>query len=172
MRWGYHGTHVHRKERAWLLPLVEEVQRRLPGAVFEIFGGRRVRRTFSHIPRVQVLSPRSWSGYLDYARSTPLAVGVAPLLPGPFNEARSHTKAFDIMRTGAVGIFSAREPYLSALQDSGAITLGDDYQVWAGHVERLLTDPVERQARFAQHLCWLQGQVARAGELQSLFDEN
>jgi hypothetical protein len=152
------------------VPLVEEVQARVPDAVFEVFGGRRLARRLSHIPRVEVLGVRSWSDYLEYARSQPLAVGVAPLLPGYFNAARSHTKAFDILRTGAVGVFSARDPYLSAMSGSGALFANDEPGVWAEHVIRLLRDPAERQARFAQHLGWLKGQVASPDELQLLFD--
>ncbi len=169
LRWGYHGTVVHRHEPAWLVPVVEQVQRRVPGAVFEIFGGSRIRRFFAGIPRVEVLPPRSWPDYLAYARSQPLAVGVAPLLPGPFNAARSHTKAFDILRTGAVGVFSAREPYTSAMQDSGAILLGDDPALWADAIVRLLNDPGERATRFAHLLQWLEGQRAQPGELEALL---
>lgn len=170
MRWGYHGSPIHHKEPAWLVPLVAEVQRQVPEAVFEIFGGRRVRRLFAGIPRVEVLPPRSWPEYLEYARSHPLAVGVAPLLPGRFNAARSHTKAFDIMRTGAVGLFSGREPYLSALQGADALLLGDDPLDWVEPVVRLLRNPDERTTRFKRHLTWLQGQVAQPGELERLLD--
>lgn len=170
-RWGYHGTQVHRKELKWLLPLVEQVQSEVPDAVFEIFGGRGIARDFSGIPRVDVLRPRGWLDYLAYARSHPLAVGVAPLLPGPFNAARSHTKAFDIIRTGAVGIFSAREPYLSALDESGAVMVDDNHRSWADHVVRLLNDEAKRAARFEQQLDWLQGQVAKPDELEILFNQ-
>jgi len=169
-RWGYHGTQIHRRELKWIVPVVEEVQARVPDAVFEVFGGPRLARQLSHISRVEVQSVRSWPDYLGYARSNPLAVGVAPLLPGHFNAARSHTKAFDIMRTGAVGVFSARDPYLSALQGSGALFAEDEPSVWAEHVVRLLGDPEERRARFSQHLEWLEGEVAAPDELQSLFD--
>ena len=171
LRWGYHGSPVHHREPAWLVPVVEQVQRRVSGAVFEIFGGRRTERLFSGIPRVEVLPPRNWPDYLAYARTHPLAVGVAPLLPGPFNAARSHTKAFDILRTGAVGVFLAREPYVSAMQGSGGVLLGDDPAEWVDAVARLLTDSGERAERFAQGLQWLEGQVARPGELQALLSD-
>ena len=172
LRWGYHGTQVHRREFQWIVPLIEEVQARVPNAVFEVFGGRRLARQLSHIPRVEVQAVRSWPDYLAYAKSHPLAVGVAPLLPGYFNAARSHTKAFDIMRTGAVGVFSARDPYLSALQGSGALYAEDGPGAWAEHVVRLLHDPGERSVRFSQHLEWLKGQVAAPDELQLLFDKS
>lgn len=171
LRWGYHGSPVHHREPAWLVPVVERVQRRVPEAVFEIFGGRRTKRLFSGVPRVEVLPPRSWTDYLAHARAHPLAVGLAPLLPGPFNAARSHTKAFDILRTGAVGVFSAREPYVSAMRGSGGMLVGDDPAAWEDVVVRLLTDPGERARRFARDLQWLTGQVARPGELQVLLGD-
>jgi hypothetical protein len=170
LRWGYHGSPIHHREFKWIVPLVEEVQARVPNAVFEVFGGRGVARQLSHIPRVEVQAVRNWPDYLKYARGNPLAVGLAPLLPGYFNAARSHTKAFDIMRTGAVGVFSARDPYLSALGGSGALYANDNQDVWAEHVVRLLNNPDERSERFSLHLEWLRGQVAAPDELQLLFD--
>ena len=149
-RWGYHGTRVHIRELRWIIPIVEMVQSLVPEAEFEVFGERAIERLFAHIPRVMVRPPLPWPEYVAYCRANPLAVGLAPLLPGRFNGARSHTKAFDILRCGAAGLFSNRPPYSAVLSGSGAILLADEPTQWAQWIIRLLQDDVLRQAKFRQ----------------------
>lgn len=149
-RWAYHGTRVHERELRWIVPIVEAVQKAVPKAEFEVFGGQAVQRLFAHIPRVTVRPPLPWPEYVAYCRANPLAVGLAPLLPGRFNAARSHTKAFDILRCGAVGLFSNRPPYSTALAGSGAILLPDEPQRWVEWAIRLLQEDGMRQALFKE----------------------
>lgn len=165
-RWGYHGTWIHGREIRWLVPIVAAVHEALPDAEFELFGDRRVVRMFHDIPRVRVLRKRYWPEYLAYARSASLAVSLAPLLPGRFNAARAHTKLFDIIRCGAVGLFSSRPPYSTALADSGAVLLDDDPSVWIAQVSRWLDDDALRLAGFARLTDWVSmhcgdGDIAR-----------
>lgn len=155
-RWGYHGTRIHQRELRWLVPVVRLVQEAVPDAEFEVFEGERVARLFAGIPRVRVLAPMSWPEYLAHCHNSNLAVGLAPLLPGRFNAARSPTKAFDIARCGAVGVFSEREPYLSALAGSGAALLPDDAQTWAAEIVRLLRDDALRSERYRHMARWME----------------
>lgn len=151
-RWGYHGTRIHRRELEWLVPVVRAVQHRMPQAVFEVFGDDWVRRLFAGIPRVEVIAPLPWPQYLRRAEGCHLAVGLAPMLPGYFNAARSSTKVFDILRCGAVPVCSARAPYDdSGLQEAGAVLLPDDPGKWADAVTHLLADDDRRM--------WLYGKI-------------
>lgn len=152
-RWGYHGTRIHERELRWLLPVVEVVQKSVPQAEFEVFGGPKVARWFAHVPRVRVLPPLTWPDYVQHALSSNLAVGVAPLLAGKFNAARSYTKAFDILRCGAAGVFSARTPYTALPQDA-AVLLPDETQAWAGAIIRLLRDDDARIERYQRMKAW------------------
>lgn len=167
-RWGYHGTRIHGRELRWLLPIVEAVQRRVADAEFEVFGGQQVARMLAQIPRVRVVAPLPWQGYLAHCRSSALAVGVAPMLPGHFNAARSYTKAFDIVRCGAVGVFSARAPYFPALASSGAVLLPDEPDLWAEEIERLLLSDMERMQRYERMMDWVE-QVSREGSIAELI---
>lgn len=154
-RWGYHGTRVHQDEIRWLLPVIRAVQEAVPDAQFEIFGNRRVAAWLRDIPRVLVREPLSWPAYLKQAEANPLAVGLAPILPGRFNSVRSHTKVFDIARSGAVGLFSARDPYATALCGAGFSLLPDEPQDWAESVVDLFTDDhalMMSQSRFTDWL--------------------
>lgn len=147
-RWGYHGTRVHARELRWIVPIVAAVQRSVPEAEFEVFGGAVAKRLFAHVPRVKVRTPLPWPEYVDFCHANPLAVGLAPLLPGYFNEARSHTKAFDIVRAGAVGIFSDRGPYKSVFKGGDVILLSDDQSRWVNCVVQLLRDDGLRIDKF------------------------
>lgn len=163
-RWGYHGTRTHEREIRWLLPVVEAVQAAAPDHEFEIFGNARIARWFAHVPRVHVLPPRPWSAYLAHCRSSNLAVGVAPLLPGRFNAVRSWVKIFDITRCGAVGVFSDREPYAPGLEGVGAALLANEQSLWSAEIVRLLANDDLRLACYDRASKW----VARQGNKEDL----
>lgn len=161
-RWGYHGTRMHERELRWLLPVVEAVQKAVPEAEFEVFGGPKVARWLAHVPRVRVLPPLPWPDYVGHALGSSLAVGLAPLLPGRFNAARSYTKAFDILRCGAVGVFSERAPYTS-LAEQGAVLVPDKPDAWTEAVVHLLRNDPERLERYQMLARWAERCSATAG---------
>jgi hypothetical protein len=167
-RWAYHGTRIHHRELRWLVPVVEAVQSSLPEAEFEVFGNAAVARRFAHVPRVRVLAPRPWPAYLAHCAQSELAVGLAPLLPGRFNAVRSWVKMLDIVRCGAVGVFSDREPYASALAASGAALLPDDQGRWAAEIRRLLEDDAMRMTRYRQASAWVHD-TKRGGDIEMLI---
>lgn len=165
-RWCYHGTRAHTVELRWLKPVVEVVQHQVRDAEFEVMGGAGVRRLFAGIPRVSVLAPRPWQDYVKHCENTDIAVGVAPLLPGNFNAARSHVKIFDIAHCGAVGVYSRRAPYFPALDTAGAVFVGDNQREWSEQIEALLVDDERRLERFSRAAVWITNQQSA----QNLFD--
>lgn len=169
-RWGYHGTRIHQRELRWLVPVIKAVQQAVPTAEFEVFGGPRVVRLFSGIPRVRMLPTLSWLDYAAYCDNSSLAVGVAPLLPGKFNAVRSHTRAFDIASCGAAGIFSSREPYASALAGTGAALLPDEPDVWAAGIVRLLTDDELREEQYHRTVQWMH-EICRGEDIAALIND-
>jgi len=154
-RWGYHGTRIHHGELRWLVPLVEQVHERLPDVSFEVFGGQGVRRLFSSLPRVAVLSPRSWSEYRTYCHANPLAIGVVPLLPGRFNAARSHVKLFDMARCGALGVFSNDAPYADLLKGAGCRLVSSDRQSWVSEICEIFGDETARLVDYQKVSGWI-----------------
>jgi glycosyltransferase involved in cell wall biosynthesis len=150
----YHGTASHAHEIRWLAPIIRDVQRSSPTSTFEIFGDSRVNRLYRDIPRVAVLHPMAWENYLAYSAAASLHVGLAPLLPGPFNAARCHTKFFDFVRCGAVGIYSDVEPYASFVQDGvDGLLVPNSAQAWSAAMVRLMGDDAlrDRMAAAARH---------------------
>ena len=157
-KWAYHGTRIHIRELKWLVPIVAAVQEALPRAEFEVFGDAKVARLFSGVPRVKVMAPLPWVDYLDYCYTTNIAVGVAPMLAGPFNAVRSCSKAFDIARCGAVGVFSSCEPYAALESCLGATTLDNDQEQWVNAIVNLLQNDALRIEQYEQFLLWIKAQ--------------
>lgn len=138
----YHGTASHLAEIQWLVPVIREVQSSCDDTSFEIFGDLSVNRLYRDIPRVSVLHPMGWENYRAHCARAELHIGLAPLLDNPFNAARSTTKFFDVVRCGAAGIYSNREPFRSFIRDRVDGFLADnDPALWARRIISLAKDP-------------------------------
>jgi hypothetical protein len=155
-RWGYHGTRIHKRELDWLVTVVKRVHQEEPEAEFEVFGNHSVVSKFSGIPRVTVLPTMPWADYVAHCYASNLAVGLAPMLPGRFNQVRSCAKAFDIVRCGAVGVFSISEPYAPLQKCAGVALLQNDQDVWVEEVLNLLRNDALRLSRYEQFLGWIE----------------
>ena len=164
-RWAYLGTRTHQREIDWLLPVVAAVQARSALFGFELFGDARVARQFARVPRARVLPPRPWPEFVQYCRTTRLAVGVAPLLPGGFNALRSGVKLFDITRCGAAAVLSRVAPYAPELEEVAAALLPNDPDAWVTAISGLLNDDERRIAAHARAAAW----VAQAGRETDLL---
>lgn len=149
VRFFYHGTASHGAELQWLRSIVHDVQQRVTNTYFEVIGDHSVNRLYRDIPRVMIVHPMSWERYREHCLVSERQIGLAPLLPGSFNAARSHTKFFDITRCGAVGIYSNRPPFSGFIRDGEDGLLCEDRpQSWVEAIRVLATDP-ERRARLA-----------------------
>jgi hypothetical protein len=122
------------------------VQKRSANTSFEIFGRGWVQKLYREVPRTTVVHPASWDNFRDYCAGRELHIGLAPLLPHRFNAARSHTKFFDFVRCGAVGVFSNVEPYKSFVNHECDGLLVDNVRdAWVQAVLRLVHDPELRR---------------------------
>lgn len=143
----YHGTASHRDEAEWLLPVVRGVLARRRGARFEIVAAGATARRWGRIPGVDVVPPMAWPDYVRFCRARPRAVGLAPVLDGAFNRARSPVKYFDIARCGAVGVYSAGPVFGRVVADgTDGVLLPDSPERWIDAVVALLDDPPRRRA--------------------------
>lgn len=160
----YHGTWAHRHEIAWLVPIVKEIQKRFPNHVFEIIGNRKVKKLFSGIPKVLVLSGMSWEKYQEYSEKVHYQLGLAPCFNTPFNQTRSHTKLFDITRMGAVGVYSNVSPYQDVISDGHTGTLVENNtQDWIEAISILLnTSTEDRKYIHENALSWCKDSLENA----------
>lgn len=143
----YHGSASHQDEIRWLYPVVEAALSQDPTLCFEIIGNARVRAQFAALPRVHVLHPMKWPAYRALLGRPGRTIGLAPLLEGPFNAARSCTKFFDITRAGAVGIYADHPVYRPVVRHmQNGLLLPMDQQAWVDAILRLNTSEEERRA--------------------------
>lgn len=142
----YHGSASHGVEIRWLVEVMRQVQVSQGCTTFEIFGGHEVNKLFRSLPRTSVLHPMSWPNYLAYTGSIRRDIGLAPLLPEPFNAGRAPSKFFDFARMGAVGIYTDVEPYRGFVQHGvDGLLLPNDPAVWATAIGELAADPARRK---------------------------
>jgi hypothetical protein len=143
----YHGTASHGAEIEWLRPIMGEVLARCPQVHFELFGDRQVASLYRELPRVAVLNPMRWQNYLEYSAATRRQIGLAPLLPTPFNATRGAVKFFDFARMGAVGVYSAVPPYLGFVRDGvDGLLLAQEPGLWVEALVALADDTPRRLA--------------------------
>ncbi|MVW73307.1 glycosyltransferase family 4 protein [Bordetella sp. 15P40C-2] len=137
----YHGSATHQAEMDWLYPVMREVLNARPRAHFELIGSHGVNQQFRNLPRTRVLHPLSWQNYVSHCRTLNAHIGLAPLLPSPFNMGRSHSKIFDITRCGAVGIYSDPSTYATAIEDrEDGLLLANDPDLWVEEIIGLIDD--------------------------------
>lgn len=142
----YHGTASHLAEIKWLAELMRQVQTPEGRTTFEIFGNHEVNKLFRGLPRTAVLHPMDWPNYLAYTGSIRRDIGLAPLLPEPFNAGRAPSKFFDFARMGAVGIYTDVEPYCGFVRHGvDGLLLPNDPAAWSSAINELAADPARRQ---------------------------
>ena len=146
----YLGTSVHWPEMQFLVPVLQELQRRHGHTHVDVFGDHQVNRLFRDLPRMRIIHPMGWSQYLVETGTHRVDLLLCPLLESPFNAARAPVKFIDAARTGAVGLYSDRPPYRGWIRDGeDGLLLGDSPSDWIAAIGALILDP-DRRLRLAQ----------------------
>src|SRR5678816_2282063 len=92
------------------------------------------------------MHPTSWDNFRDHCAGKSFHIGLAPLLPHPFNAARGYTKFYDFVRCGSAGIYSNIDPYASFVRhEQDGLLVDADPDAWVDAIERLATDDALRQ---------------------------
>lgn len=143
----YHGTASHIAEQRWLPQVVRGLQEACENTRFGIVGDAAVARLFRGIPRVTVSRPLSWPDYLAWTRTQHCDIALAPLLPGPFNAARSPTKFLDNTRMGAAGVYADVTPYSGFVRhDVDGLLVPMSPLAWTDALVALVRDGERRRA--------------------------
>lgn len=137
----YHGQKTHGADREWLDGIISEVHLLCPDAEFELIGGPMLRWKYRRKCHVTVRSALSWPAYRALGTTERFDIGLAPLVPTPFNSARSWTKYLDIARFGAVGLYAAGEPYEHVVTDGcNGRLLNSETSTWVEALSKLIND--------------------------------
>ncbi|MDP5190181.1 hypothetical protein [Rheinheimera baltica] len=140
----YHGSSSHQAEARWLFPIVADALKAVPALNFEIIADKKIARLYRGLQKTHVLQPMSWPSYQALLQRQRYDIGLAPLLPLPFNQARSVTKFFDITQAGAVGIYAESPIYQAVQQDKSGIRLPMQPQLWRDTIVSLANDNQRR----------------------------
>lgn len=137
----YHGSATHQAEMEWLFPIIGALLKKCPDLHFELIGNHTINQKFRHLPRTRILHPLSWHNYISHCHTLHGHIGLAPILPSPFNGGRSHSKIYDIARCGAVGIYSTPSPYVDAIaHGEDGLLLKNDPDLWVETIHELVND--------------------------------
>lgn len=99
------------------------------------------------------------TGYPDFCqralRFAPFHVGVAPLAPGAFNDAKSDIKFLDYTALGAAALLANRAPYAQPLARGLAWGVGPTPNDWQTALQTLWNERDAAQERLAAARAWL-----------------
>jgi hypothetical protein len=133
LRIAYHATNTHRREHAFLVPVIEEVMRRRPNVRFEVLARGRSEGLWKSAAiskeRITVLPPTNWREYQRYSRKEGADIALMPLMEGVANASRADTKLIDCCRMGAASLMSDVAPYRRN-RNSGAFMVENSPEKW------------------------------------------
>ncbi|MDQ0454167.1 hypothetical protein [Rhizobium paknamense] len=141
----YHATGVHVAEHHFLRPIIETVLAARPQARFEVVAGPNAAGIWQGLERCHVLSPTSWTDYLEKMASARVDIFLVPLTPSAVNDCRAPTKRIDAARLNAAGLYSASPSYGFG-HDRGEIHLAHEAEDWVRAILALIDNPAERKA--------------------------
>jgi redox-sensitive bicupin YhaK (pirin superfamily) len=90
-----------------------------------------------------------WHEYLQFSALKYRHIGLALLFDSPFNKGRSYVKFFNIMRSGAVGIYSEHFPLAKRIKEFQAgVVLPMEVEVWKSAILELAGSSERREKLF------------------------
>ena len=143
----YHATTSHKKEFFWLKDLLESLQQE--DLLFELVVDKKIANLYKGFRNVWVVNTMKWHEYLQFSALKYRHIGLALLFDSPFNKGRSYVKFFNIMRSGAVGIYSEHFPLAKRIQEFQAgVVLPMEVEVWKSATLELAGSSERREKLF------------------------
>ncbi len=129
---------------------------------------------FADLPAGRVQFHPYQFNYAGYAKTVCEArpdVLVAPIGATRFEASKCPNKFLEITASGAAGVYSRAEPYLSSVRDGETgLFAGEDVAEWRRQIERLIDDAPLRRNIAAQALQVVAGQYDTAAVLPRFLD--
>lgn len=139
---GYFGTPHHRKDIEAIFPALLRIDELFRGRVqFEFIGcypegWAKLKRAVIH-PCIH-----DYAGFLRKLAALNWTVGLAPLRPTPFNEAKSDSKFRDYTAAGITGVYADLPPYRQAVRPGiNGWLAGNHPTQWVEKISEALRDP-------------------------------
>jgi len=144
---GYVASADHLSNLKMVLPAIVGLLDRHVDLSFELFGSIPVPDELERFgPRVRKVDPiADYEAFLDALCERQWDIGIAPLVPTPFNRTKSNNKWIEYSSAGVAVIASANLVYDQCCAE-GCGLLVDGLDEWDAALERLVSDEVERLA--------------------------
>jgi len=143
----YHATASHTKEFLWLKDLLISLQSE--DLLFELVVDRNVVKLYNGLEKVWLINTMKWQEYLEFSTLKYRHIGLALLFDSPFNRGRSYVKFFNIMRSGAVGVYSEYFPLAELIKEFQAgVVLPMEVEAWKSAILELATSSERREKLF------------------------
>lgn len=145
-RIGYLGTFTHGPDLASIMPALAEALSRHEDWGFELLG---VTSAVNLIPRavasrMRVIGnyPAPYPEFLPWiAGNLKWSIGIAPLLPGEFNDCKSDIKLLDLGVIGSAGACADLPAYAATARAAGTShAAAGDVEGWLGMLDALMAD--------------------------------
>lgn len=160
----YHGTMVHRDDINAISPALREVHDKYDHVRIQIVMGDYVPSMLKGLPRVEIIPAMPWDDYKKFIERSRAHIGLSPILKTPYNLGKSVVKIMDICALGAVGIYTASEPYAKYVRSGeNGFLLENDPLIWQKTISWLIEHPQElcRMAIAGQELARRVGDIGR-----------
>jgi len=141
-RIAFHATEAHKAEHVFAAEICRLLEKSRDDFVFDVRAAPRLGSIWAG-RRADVARPVHWQAYRKSALSGAMDVMIAPLSATRANAARSPSKAIDIVRYGAAGLF-ADVPAYESLRGAAPL-LAPDPDIWRQNIEALLDDARSRE---------------------------
>ncbi len=142
----YFGSSSHIQELDWLVSLFKELQLYRNDCLIHIILNKKWVHKFSKIPRIIIYQPMAWETFFMDSCNKNIDIALVPNFSSRFNDCRSPTKFFDIIRMKAVGIYSCTPPYLGFIRNRiDGYLLPNNIECWIEKINHLLDDEQQRK---------------------------
>lgn len=112
------GSASHLAALHAIAPLMRDALDRCPSATFTYFSPRRIAGLEEH-PRARRIEPMTWPEYQRWMGRNRFHLALYPLMPSPFDRARSQSKLIEHALVGAAGMYP--EDWSPALAHPGLL---------------------------------------------------
>lgn len=140
----YLGSSVHRADLDFLWPVIGAALAGNPRARFHLASRHRIPRALAGHPRVLRIPADSWAVYRAGLPGRRFHLALYPLLPSPFNQARSVNKMIEHGLVGAGAIYSHGWPEAWRARSARAgLVLRNRPGEWLAAIRHLLDRPAD-----------------------------
>lgn len=143
----YHATASHKQEFLWLKDLMKSIDNE--NMIFEVVVDKKIAKLYRNINNVILINPMNWQEYLKFSLLKYRNIGLALLFDNLFNRARGYIKLFNIIRSGAVGIYSEIFPCAHLIKEfSAGVVIPMNVNIWKEAILELSKNEKERLILF------------------------